>query len=153
MYHGRPTGSSLMKPQIFRDYPPLCQLIEWATDWQIWWFLHHEYCGQAWGCEMCCAPKLLGPGWSDKAIPEARPGCRGRVRRRGHPIFLCIMSEEGCENGMGDWVPKHKAGEDTVIISEPWVGTGQLFIWRQSDAGSYSHRLGCTEGSTLYTLP
>lgn len=43
MYHGRPTGSSLMKPSIFRDYPTLDTLTEWAMAWRIWWFPHPEY--------------------------------------------------------------------------------------------------------------
>lgn len=53
-----------------------------------------------------CAPKLLGPGWSDKAIPEARPGCRGRVRTEGTPHLPLYHVWRGLWEWNGGLSPK-----------------------------------------------
>lgn len=47
---------------------------------------------------------------------------------RGSPIFFCIIFEGGGEDGMGVQAPKHMAGEEIGVISEPRVRNGQHYI-------------------------
>lgn len=93
--------------------------------------------------------RVLGPGWTDKAMPEARPEERQGQNWEEAPSSFASYLKRVVRMEWGSESPKHMAGEEIGVISKPCVRNGQLSVQWVSDVGSCLNRLSCTEGSTL----